>query len=322
MPRLALWSAPKDEDVTETVLFSSQTREGDFVEVARLDALDPYRNWVTHYVDEAQDLVVTWYRAQHYKPDPTGLGTVLTEVGVPYRSEDVYPLTPQDVLDVIPGIPLSSINASLVQKRIQEALAFAQTVTRTRLQPTLVTRERYDYRIFNQIIGRRTGSPVQLRHFPVLSIQAVEYQVRGSVDQGIYSFGVIDKKVMLADGASDYNRGLISVWPLTTNIQGLFAGMELADPRYRHAIDVLISYTHGYPEWPADIRQGIAEIVAASIMEIAGEALTAGISSRSVDGYSESYTASATTTIFSARRIYYEDKFKKLLTYYRKPIWA
>jgi hypothetical protein len=155
-----------------------------------------------------------------------------------------------------------------------------------------------------------------------LSIDAVEYQIRGSTDGGIRSFGVIDPKVMLNDEATDYNAGMISVWPLSVNIAGLFAGMEMADPRYRHAVNVLFSYTHGFVEWPDDIAQGIAELAAASVMEIAGEAVTAGISSRSVDGYSESYTASATTTIFSARRIYYEDKLKKLLSYYRKPVWA
>ena len=66
----------------------------------------------------------------------------------------------------------------------------------------------------------------------------------------------------------------------------------------------------------------IVLIVSGDVMEIAGESETAGLSSRSIDGYSESYIASATTTVFSARRIWYEDRAKKIIKHHLKGLWG
>ena len=83
-----------------------------------------------------------------------------------------------------------------------------------------------------------------------------------------------------------------------------------------------MDYKHGYATIPNDLQRAIAETVAGSIMEIAGESGTAGVSSQSVDGMSESFTASATTTVFSARRIFYTDTAKQIIKRYNKPFWA
>lgn len=315
MSRLAFWSAPVDEDVDTIKVFSSATVAGPWVEKIRLTAQDGYTNWVTHYMDTSAS-TTTYYYAEFLK---SGLVVETSPVRV---GETPYTVTPEMVFEQIQGLPLNRVSASLCQRQIQWAVEKAELIMRMTLSETTVTKEVHTSQDFNKVVGSGVGFKIQLRHFPVTSVDNVYYKVRGAIE-GAQEWELEDLDIQIehGNGLDDYNRGMISVYPRQTTVRSIFTGLALTNyPRM--AVNLLISYKHGFTSWPRGLAQVIAELAAACVMEIAGEADTAGLSSRSVDGYSETYTASATTTIFSARRIWYETHVKELLKMYRKPLWG
>lgn len=323
MPRIAHWRPPLDEDVTEIVILRGVSMLGPFnTQVARVSARDGYDNWITHWVDDAQDSDA-WYVAQFLKPEVTASPS-LEKVASDIPRQGLVPqaVSIQDVLDTIQGLPLSRVSAYLVYQRIKWTLGWLETRSRMKFTTQQIVDEVYDHGHFKKIVGRQTGSRFRLRHFPVRSVERIRYRVRGASSDTPILFEDLDIQIVNNDVATGYNRGEITIWPKRTSIQSVFSGLTLTDHYWDRAIDVLVDYTHGWAQLPADVEQMVVEIAAADVMEIAGEADTAGISSRSIDGYSESFTASATTTIFSARRIYYQDKAKQLLKHYRKPLWG
>lgn len=329
--RLAFWGPPVDETVTQIMVMKASAQAGVYAPLALIDARDPYNNWITHYEDDGESGEV-WYQVQYLKPPPTNPNALqLVGLSKPRPAGVPYQITPQAVLDTIQGIPMSRVTAELVQTRIRQAVAAAEQIIRMKLSRTTVTEEPYSAADFRRIVGNRMGQGIRLRHFPVIAEPSIVnptnisiyYRVRGGILVPKTLLENLDIQVLHHDSATGYNRGVISVYPRNTSLQSIFASLRLTDAHWQHALNLLIDYEHGWLTWPYDIEQTITEMVAADIMEIAGEAETAGLSSRSVDGYSESYTASATTTIFSARRIYYNDKAKKTLEkYWRKPLVA
>lgn len=322
MSKLAFWDAPLDSSTERIEVWSSLTSDpASMTLLVSLAAKDPYGNWITHYHD-TNGHGHLYYQARFF--DSAGASTGLFPVGIGKRGADPLGVLPQEVLDTIQGVPQNFIKAELVQRYITAYIRSFEYYTNIKLSETTATQERYGVKVYQKILGDRMGQPFNLRHFPVIGVDKIEYQVRGASVNGPGTpeeLQALDVQVEFDDPASGYNRGMVSVFVASADIQALFALLN-----YRHyrqnRVQILITYRHGFAVIPVDVAQAIIEMSAASILEIQGEAETGGLASRSIDGYSESFTASATTTQFSARRIWYEKGFKELLERYKKPLWG
>ena len=321
MARLAFWRPPSDKNTDRVEVWSSASSDMSSPTLeATIDAKDLYRNWVTHYNDTSAT-TATYYQAKFFKNQAcVGMWPELNG----YLGVEPYSVTPQDVLDTLQGVPAQNITAELINRYITAYVKAFETYTNIRLSATTATRERYGSKVYNKLLGDRAGGMFQLRHFPVISLDTFEYQVRGGKATGPsdpVALTNIDAQVENDDPSTGYNRGMITGFITSADIDALFALYNYRN-HTQHRIQILISYTHGWVNWPADIQQGIIEMATASILEIQGEAGTGGLSSRSLDGYAEAFTASATTTVFSARRIWYEKGFGSLLERYKKPLYG
>lgn len=315
MPQLAFWPVPhiENEDVDLFEVLHSTSASGPWASIAQVRAKDNYDNWVTHYYHEAG------ITGAYYKVNMLESGAVVQESPVK-AGETPYAVTPQMVLDTIQGLPFNAVTAEMVHLHIGWILDQVEREIRFSLSEKTATDERYPGKAFSYILGSNIGNSLQLRNFPVNSVDAVKYQIRTSGSK-MQTLSGLNIQIEHDNPVTGYNHGAVSFYPTQTSFQGAFAG------QYGNILDTLdvvvfITYTYGLTTWPPALVKVTAELAAAEIMEIAGEADTAGLSSRSIDGYSESYTASATTTIFSARRIWYEDKAKKILKLFSKPLWG
>lgn len=316
MSLLAFWPAPRDEDVTHIIVLRASASGGDFAAISTILATDPYDNWVTHYEDLA-GTVGDYYKADYRKGSP------LTSVGVSDEKAGVAPLQtrPQDVIDLMQGLPLNFVTAEFFNTWIIRAVDVVEKRIRMKLSPTTATQEPHSWKVFDKIFGNKRGDKIQLRHRPLIGVpSAIEYRVRGgdpaAQDYLLTGLDVLNEYAGSPDG---YNPGIISIYARNSSITGL-AGVRFADRTRVRAVNVLFTYQHGFTTWPAEIEEAVAKYSAAQAMEVAGQAETAGLSSRSIDGYSESFTASATTTQFSALRIEYMKQFEETMKHYRKPL--
>lgn len=321
MAQIAFWPAPKAEHenaVERIQVLRANSLGGSYNQIADIDALDNYDNWVTHYYDADGDSG-DWYKAQYLD----GSGNLLQET-FPEPGQSPYNVTPQMVLDSIQGLPLNSVASLMVQLRIKWAIEWVELQIRQSLSLKTATKEIYSRKAFGHILGDRIGHQIQLRNFPVQSVDAVYYRLRTDNTPNDVALEGLDIQIENHNPVTGYNHGAITIYPTYTSLEGIFAGYlgSTIDP---YDVAVKITYTYGYPssaDWPKGVAEMVTKMAAMDIMEIAGEAETAGLSSRSIDGYSESYTASATTTIFSARRIMYQDQIKELVKLHRKPLWG
>lgn len=322
MARLAFWPAPLPEYVaTKKIRLSRSTSSGftSPVVVTTLDAMDYYGEWVTYYIDNDATTAV-WYRVEYLDASDVVLSTGPIKAG-----EELLGVTPADVFPLIQGLPRNAVDAELVQLYIRDVIAEIETRTRMKLSSTTVVEEVYSGRDLEKIFtryykdGRRI---VELRHFPIISIDKVQYRVRSTpTTDKIDITTQLDIEVVNEDAASGYNHGQVSIFPKGMNV--LFGGvLDSVDAGGFYDLSLYFDYKHGYASIPNDLQRAIRETVAGSIMEVAGESGTAGVSSQSMDGMSESFTASATTTVFSARRIYYDERAEKIIRRYIKPLWA
>lgn len=311
---LAFWNPPRDEDVDRIKVLRAASQAGPYAEIAEIYARDGYDNHVTHYEDE-NGAAGSWYRAEFLKD------SIPTEQSVAKAGVTPYTVTPQMVLDVVQGLPLSLMTAEVVHRYIGWMVELAQTYSRMSLSEQTIIKEPHGFKAYNRIVGYGRGDNIRMQHFPVIDIDAVYYRVRGaqaSVQDVLWQN--LDIEIRNKDMATGYNRGEISIYPRDASVMSVL-NLTSGDTR-RRDLSILFSYRHGWTTWPGPLANIICHRTAADIMEIAGEASTAGLSSRSIDGYSESYTASATTTIFSARRMMYLDQFKEIMKHYRKPLYA
>jgi hypothetical protein len=313
---LVFWSAPLDEDVEQFRIFRSNTQSGPFEELIIISSRDGYDNWITHYEDDTAPSAA-FYRVEYLKE------SIVVETSPVKAGVTPYPVTPQCVIDNIQGIPLNRISAEMIQRQIRWAVEWVEIEIQQHLSAQTVTKEIYGPNEYRKVLGARAGQRIQLRHWPVISVEKVYYRIRGA-SQGSQDQELVDLDIQIEDldNATGYNHGQISIWPRSVSVAALFAGLTLTSDYNRYAVSILVDYTHGYVTWPRGVEQLVTEMAAAFVMEVAGEAETAGLSSRSVDGYAESYTASATTTVFSARRIWYEQHAEKLKKLHRKPKWG
>ena len=136
---------------------------------------------------------------------------------------------------------------------------------------------------FERIIGNKVGQGIQLRHFPVKSVanDVLRHSRRGGPN------AIGDAVPRHSHHAQQRNQRLQPRRDLglaTHRVTSLdFAGARFVGGRYQNVVHVTIDYTTDGRR-PAGLVQAVVQSAAAFIMEIAG-AGTAGISSRSIDGY-------------------------------------
>lgn len=322
MSLLAFWAPPLDEDVTRIIVHRAESATGRFDEVANLRATDPYGNWVTHYLDPEPSVTdARWYRAVHMKEGDLH-NLVVAEVSGVSQGEVPYQVTPDMVLDQAQGLPLNFIRAELIQRHIGWTLAGVESHIRQRLRPTSVQLEDLPANTWRRIAGDQIGKRIRLRHFPVISVEQFYYRVRSSFQPAPVAFEGLDVQVENTDQSTGFNRGGVTVWPRQTSLSSILAGLQIPEAHIRGAIKIFVDYTHGWQTWPGDLEMVITQWVAREIMEISANTESPGLSMRSVDGYQETYTASATTSQFSALRLYYEQQAKTLLAPYKKGLFA
>ena len=315
MSYLALWPAPHPavhgEDIDTIVVQRAVASTGPWVELANIGATDFYDNWVTHFLDTGGS-ATDWYRAIYKEA-----GTAKGGPSVAHLAELALEVTPQDIIDNIQGLPLNAVDSRFMQNWIKWAVEAFEADTGLMLSVTTATKEIYGYKVFNKILGHTAGNRIRLRQRPVIEVQQVHYRVRGNQEQDVLWDG-LDVQVEYGAHPDGYNPGAITIYPKTTTVQ-LIQGASILDSRTRNAVNVLFTYTHGFATWPRQVAELITRYAASDVMEVAGQAETAGLASRSIDGYSESFTASATTTTLSAMRMYYKTEIKRLSAKWNKP---
>ena len=327
MSLLAVWSAPIDPSAVRFQLNRSASADmSGSVLVVEKDGLDYYDNYITHYIDTSAPSAA-WYQVNWLDQSGIVVETTGIEAGeVPLQ------VTPQHVIDQIQGLPLSGASSKLVQRIIRQIVSLVETRIRMSLSETTETEEPHSGntldRIFNRSLSGR-GRLIQLNRWPVRAngdgvpdVTKVQYVLRAGGAQKV-TLTNLDIRFENHRPSTGMNHGQISVYPNNLTIRQAYSSLGFVDGRVRYdSVQVLFTYKHGIVDWPYDIQKAVTEMAAASLMEIIGEATTAGLSSQSMDGMSESFTASATTTVFSARRLYYEQTFEKIVKQYKQPVWG
>lgn len=231
------------------------------------------------------------------------------------------------VLEVVQGLSAEQVNTSVVQRRIRWAVGWIETYCGIRLRPTQIE-EWHDTDVIDRIMGFKQGEPIQLNRWPIRSIDSLDYKIHaalpGAQDGKFEDVDIrIDEGTTIIDGRPQ-NRGTFRAWVRHATMSSFFSTISFTDSsRSRYGISIKVTYTYGYDAdgWPPTVEELVTKMAAADVMEIMGEATTAGLSSRSIDGYSESFTASATTTIFSARAERYKKQIDEIKQFHKKPLF-
>lgn len=326
MTLLVFFRPPLNPNVERVAIHRSASATGPFEQIAVIEAKDGYENFVTHYEDTSVADTATYYYNALFLAPTTSAKTSwkAVEPTKTVAGERPHLILPSEVLQLIQGIPMGRVEALQVHGTILSKLYEMEQATHLLLRPTAIENEEHGSNAYDKILGRQIGRPIRLRNAPVSSVESIGYRVRGSSGSTPTAFTDLDIQIKGGNPARGTNPGSISVWPRANSLTSLYTSISLPAHTWRNTILVFISYTAGFTSatCPPDLKWAIMEGAAGAIMEVAGEAETAGLSSRSVDGYSETYTASATTTIFSARRILYDNNFKAAMKRWKRLLMA
>jgi hypothetical protein len=128
MARLAFWNPPANKRVDQIEVWSGATSDpAAMSKLVTLEARDRYGNWVTHYQDD-NATTTAYYQARFLVGSqvdsefPPGTG----KVGV-----ELYPVTPQMIIDTVQGVPANFVTAELVQRYIGAFVSQFKTATST-----------------------------------------------------------------------------------------------------------------------------------------------------------------------------------------------
>ncbi len=327
---LFFFRPPLVDGVEKISILRSEAASGPFEQIDVIAARDGYENFVTHYQDNAPaDTDTRYYCALFLAPSSAGSPSMKqVERSLVVLGETPLAVLPSEVIETIQGIPMSRIEAKHIQSLIRYWISIAEQETRLLLFPRTIEQEQYGSDVFEKIFSSgprgQIGRPFRLRNAPVTSITEVSYRIRGAIDSTPLVLSDLDVQILGTNKAKGTQSGSISIVPRHNTLSALFSSVGLGYSAWKHAVLVFISYVAGFTSelLPGDLKLAIIEGAAGDAMEIAGEAETAGLSSRSVDGYAETYTASATTTIFSARRIMYYTNFKNAMKRWKRLLFA
>lgn len=322
MSLLACWNAPVrdvfDFPIREIKVQRSASLAGTYTNIATVPAFDPYGNWVTSYVDESVLAIDNfYYRVEFFEENDlanlVSAGTSAASIGEP-----PYQITPNEVIENMQGIPLNWINSKLIQHHIGWVIRIVESIIKQKLSPTQAVLEPLPPDTWSRIIGRGLLKPIQLQRFP-LQRGSIELLYRTRTSRvSPQPIGDLDIEIISEDPSTGFSRGMITVVPRHAAISTIVAGLSTPELFRARTVQVYANYTHGWSTWPADIESAIMQGVVKDVIELAANTENPGLSERSVDNYAESYTASATTTPYSAIRLYYEEQFAKRLTPHRK----
>lgn len=320
---LAFWDSIPDRRNTRIEVLRSATENGSYDPIANIKALDSYKNWVTHYED-TNALLSGGSPAGYYKVRYLDKNGAELEQSDPKAGVVPLQAKPYDVLRVVQGLIQSYVTAEDIQTRIEEAVAETEQEIGMSLSLQTVTKETRPPEDFDKIIGFTKGQIISLDRYPLYYDAnqtnggiRVYYRIRGLSNSGNeVEWTNIDVQPAFTTGPTGFNMGAITIYPVSLTV-GVPQAALFWKTHHASALQVLITYQHGFATWPTDLKRAIVFHAAAQIMEIMGEADTAGLSSRSLDGYSESFTASATTTVFSARRELYMKQYDKIIKRWR-----
>lgn len=314
MAYLALWPAPHPqihgENIDTFLVERASSENGTYVELVRIPATDYYGNWVTHYLD-AGGSTTSWYKVWYID------GGIPKGSSWKWPAEPTLEVTPQDILNNMQGLPYHAVDAKLIQNWIKWAVEAFETETNLLLTTQQVNKEIHDHKVFNKILSGVRGARVNLRRRPVQSVGKIYYRIRvnNSVDT---EWTGLSAQIEYNGHPDGYNPGVITIVPQLAHTVATVGGFY--DNIQRFEVSVLFDYVAGFAQWPRGVKELAMRYAMADIMEVAGQADTAGLSSISLDGFAQSFTASATTTTLSAMRIYYKDEIKRLSRRWRKPI--
>lgn len=319
MPMLAFWPVPHPElhgeDIDFLTIERADAQNGAYSTIATIPATDFYGNWVTFYEDEG-GLDTHWYKVT-YLEEGQAKGSSLPKPAVPPLE-----VTPKDVINNMQGLPLNAVDAEFIQRWIEWGVETFEAETGMLLSVQTAEKEIHQHKIFRKILGGDSGARIRLRRKPVVEVLEIFYRVRGaSSDNKDTLWKGLDPQIEYNTHPDGYNPGVITVYPRSFEV-ALPEGTLLYESRMRDAINVLFSYRHGFAKWPRQVNELVMRYAAADVMEVAGQAETAGLASHSIDGFSESFTASATTTTLSAMRMYYKKEIQRLSNRWKKPIFG
>lgn len=327
---LFFFRPPLADGVEKIAILRSSSAAGPFEQIDIIPAKDGYENFVTHYADPVpSDTDIRHYCALFLSPTVAGSAAMKqVERSLVAQGETPLCVLPSEVLDTIQGIPMSRMEARHIQMLIRYWISIAETETQLLLFPRLIEREIYGSELFEKMFAvganGQMGRPFRLRNAPVTAVSEIAYSIRGAINTTPIPLSDLDIVILGENKAKGTQRGAISVVPRHNTLSALFSSIGLGSSAWRYSVLVYVTYTAGFTSGllPGDLKLAIIQGAAGDAMEIAGEAETAGLSSRSVDGYAESYTASATTTIFSARRIMYHTNFKNAMKRWKRLLFA
>lgn len=320
---LAFWEGIPDRRAVRLAVLRSQTENGVYSPIATINAKDPYKNWNTHYED-TNPILVSGSPVGYYKVGYLDKNNITLEESTSKAGVVSLQVKPRDVLRIILGLIQTYISAEDIQNRIEEAVAETEQQIGMSLSLKEVVKEIRPAQDFDKIIGYTKGQIIQLDRYP-LYYDPVEknggikvyYRIRGlSSSGGEIEWNNIDVQPAISSRADGFNPGAITIFPVSLTV-GVPQAALFWKTHHASALQVLVTYKHGFATWPRDLQRAVIFHAAAQTMEIMGEADTAGLSSRSLDGYAESFTASATTTIFSARRSLYMDQYEDIIKRWR-----
>lgn len=323
MAQLVFWDAPTsivgvaDEDVDEVRIYGnvSGTPAIPADLIATISARDAYDNWITGYLHSAGTTAWGYQEAFYKDGSIVGAATAIHSGVTPLQ------ITPFDVWRRIQGLPLNEITYEQINDEIVRAISWVENEIRQKLSSTTVTKEIYPSSYVNRIL-RFSPQRFRLRHYPVISVDNIYVRQAYKQTAGVPTDTELDNyyaAILNKNEDTGYNRGAIQIWIQQTVLPVIFQNIPHFDMVYREYPGyLLVSYTHGWATIPTDLIKCIELLAAIDLMEIAGEAENPGVSSQSIDGVSETYTASATTTQFSGRRDEYKKQVNRIIAHYQR----
>lgn len=209
-------------------------------------------------------------------------------------------ITPLDVRKMCQGLDIGETTDDWIHDRIVGARFWLESMIRKKMVPTTKHEEQDG-----------TGAPcVHLMERPLISVERFYLEVAQvgfqmeipldwlRIDNEISYVTVIfpahAQAMLMGTGMPfPYSQGLATFAPI------------------RHLIRV--DYTHGLSPVPPNLREAWLKQSAIEVLQVVGDAKGGGIASKAMDGVSVSYTASATTHLYSARIKWYQDDIARIL---------
>jgi hypothetical protein len=310
--------------------------------IVSMDWLDMSGNYRTSYRDGQPASAGKFYQVRFVASDTTIIWQGYLNPGVAFvEGERVTGaaqwtagveeslLSVLEAREFVIGLDSTIVPDWRIQKLIDQQKGEIETHIRASLTPETVTDEVYT---------GTNNNVLSLLHWPLLEVDEIKIE-----------FPIlVEKRVMEPHWVRPFNmeRGTIQLITdaavnafITQSTNIPYQPLWNTFPKFPQA--VYASYKHGWSGtriWPplrkgaapkveemplpGDLRMAWAKKTAIEILQIWGDAKGVGVASESIDGIARSYTASATTHIYSARIKAYQEDVKRVLDLYTRTFMA